>query len=506
MNLKDEERAIWEAFDKEVTALVEGGGTAQAIARISSGIASMESESMTAVRARALARRAELRLDLEDGEGAMTDAKRALSMGYREASVYGSAGWAAYYLDKSEQSRDYFDKALLLEPDGVSLLTGRALALIEFEEWELARADLTRVLQLDDEPGEALALLGEVCLRTNDLKGAVDYLGRALEEGPDAEIALNLARALYVKGDITGALTYVDFVEDDAEEMFFEALLFRSFLRAQNGMIDEARSDAIRASNLYPDEAFAFVQLAQVEMAAEKVNMVRKAAERAVLLDPSLPDAYLVRGAAYQMMGKEEEAAKDFKRAQKAPLELPLFLLGSAHGAIGAASQGGENLFDLFGAGGLFGKDGAAGFDPSTFASAFESLGGLGGLGGLGDFGNFAGFSPEAPGEEGEKRDSKDRKGKASKGPIPGMDPMGMLGQIFDESGNVKGSLKPLFDMALKNAPKIMKNMPPGLLAGVDPEELERLQKGEVSSDEIEARMREFYEMMKSGDEPEDEK
>ena len=476
--MNTEHAAIWEAFEAEVRDLVEGGDLGQGIERLTAAISSMGSdESMTLLRAKALARRAELKLDLDDGEGALTDARRAISMGEEGAAVFGAAGWAAYHLDKPEVSREYFDRALQEEEEEISLLMGRALALMELEEWDLARADLSRANHQEREDREVLALLGEVHLRSGDLKGAREHLEAAMELEADPDVALMLARVRYVSADMTGAMAIIDEAIEDDDELALEALLFRSFLRAQHGQTREARSDAIRASNLFPDEAFAFVQLAHVEMAAENVSMVRKAAERAVLLDPSLSDAYMVRGGAYQMMGLAEEAEKDFERAQRAPLELPIFLLGPAYEALGAELPfDGASLFDLFG------ESGAGGFDPSAFASAFGNLG--------------AGFGGGS-GEEGEKG--------GKKGPMPGMDPMGMLGQIFDESGNVKGSLKPIFEMALKNAPKIMKNMPPGLLAGVDPEELERLQGGEFTSEEIEERMKEFYRMMKSGTSPSDE-
>lgn len=489
--LSAEHEQIWGAFEKEVNDLVDGGDLNQAVERLTAAISSMGSdEAMVLLRAKALSRRAELKLDLDDGEGALTDARRAISMGAEGAATYGAAGWAAYHLDKPEAGREYFDQALQLDSEEASLLIGRALVLMELEEFELAKADLNKAHHQDREDREVLALLGELEMRSGNLESARKHLEAAVELAPEPEVALMLARVRYVSGDMTGALSIIDEAIDDDDDLALEALLFRSFLRAQHGQIRQARSDAIRASNLFPDEAFAFVQLANVELAAEKVSMVQRAAERAVLLDPSLPDSYMARGAAYQMMGMEEEAKKDFDRAQRAPLELPLFLLGPAYEAIGAANPfagAGASLFDLFG------EAGAGGFDPSSFASAFKDLGaGFGGFGG-----GFGGGGEEKEGEPGKK--------SAGKGPIPGMDPMGMLNQIFDDSGNVKGSLKPIFEMALKNAPKIMKNMPPGLLAGMDPEELERLQQGEVSSEEIEERMKEFYRMMQSGSSPSEE-
>jgi hypothetical protein len=90
-----------------------------------------------------------------------------------------------------------------------------------------------------------------------------------------------------------------------------------------------------------------------------------------------------------------------------------------------------------------------------------------------------------------------------------GMDPMAMLGQLFDDSGNIRGPLKPFFEMAFRNAPKIMQNMPPGLLGGFDPAQLQGMDLSNLSSEQIEEQMREFYKMMKDrggkpGEEDED--
>ena len=80
-----------------------------------------------------------------------------------------------------------------------------------------------------------------------------------------------------------------------------------------------------------------------------------------------------------------------------------------------------------------------------------------------------------------------------------GMDPMNMLGKIFDDSGNIRSPFKPIFQMAFKNAPKIVENLPPGLLGDIDKEELEKIDFSELSPEEMEERMRRFYQMMQSG-------
>jgi hypothetical protein len=91
-------------------------------------------------------------------------------------------------------------------------------------------------------------------------------------------------------------------------------------------------------------------------------------------------------------------------------------------------------------------------------------------------------------------------------GPGPfGVDPMKMLGQVFDEDGNVRPTFKPILRMAMKNAPALLKTMPPSMLknmGGIDPDQLENFDPSQLSEEELEAQMRLFYKMVQSGQNP----
>ena len=473
--LSKEHRAMWDQLDAELEPLFDGGALRQAAQRLTAALDAMgDGQQTERLRARLLIRRGECYLDLDEGEAALADARRSMEMGGRNAAASGLAGWASFYLDKSSQAREYFDEALREEPDDVTLLTGRALVLMELDEFERARADLTHALHQEPEDSEILGLRGEVHIQIGDLEAASRDLEAALAQAPEeSEYALMLARLHLVEGDVDRALEVVDSAVDEDEAFALEALLLRSHLHLVAGQSGAARADAIRASNLFPDEAFAFVQLAHVQLAEGKLGLARKAAERAVLLDPSLSDAYMVRGAAHQMDGEAEEAKEDFERASRAPAELPIFLLGPAREFVDGASLGiDSSLLEMLGEQ----SGSASGFDPSAFSGLFGG-----------------GSGPEGQADP-------------SAGPgMPGMDPMNMLDQIFDESGNIRGPLKPIFEMAFKNAPKIMENLPPGLLGDIDKEELEQLDFSEMSSREIEERMRQFYRLMKTGGRPTDD-
>jgi len=183
------------------------------------------------------------------------------------------------------------------------------------------------------------------------------------------------------------------------------------------------------------------------------VSLAMKAAERAVKLDPSLPDAYMVRGAALRMKGDSGAAREDLERAGQAPAELPMFLLGSFYEVL-EASGFNHSMMDLL----------------NQYSQRHGQEAGAG-----------------------------------TPGPMPGFDPQDVVENMFDDSGNIDDQIRPFLEMAIDNAPSILKNLPPGLLSGLgglDAEDLEDLDLSEMSSEDIESQMKQVFEMMQSGDNP----
>jgi tetratricopeptide (TPR) repeat protein len=451
-------------FDEILATLgpvLETGSHHEGIAQISALLDQTDLDE--AIKAELYVRRGELRIDVEENQQAIEDIRLAFELGASGAAPNGVAAWAFYNMEKFEAARRHFEQALAEAPDEIELLIGHALVLQELDELEHARADLSHAIHVEPTNAELFAMRSEVHLRMKDLAAAERDIRQARELDPeDPDYALTLARLLMVTGNLTGALEVADEAVGPGSDFSLEAILLRSHLRLLSGMSREARNDAMRASNRYSDEAFAFVQLAHVQLAEGNVTLATKAAERAVKLDPSLPDSYLVRGAALQMSGKQDEAREDFQRARQAPAELPMFLLGPAYELLDASGLN-MNILDMLD------DQAQGGFDPSRLDEAFQGFAGMPGMG---------------PG---------------------GLDPMAMLGQIFDETGSIRGPLKPFFEMAFKNAPKIMQNMPPGLLSnlgGFDPNQLKDLDLSNLSSEQIEEQMRQFYKMMQSGDHP----
>jgi tetratricopeptide (TPR) repeat protein len=456
---KEQEQQL-EAIEAEIEPLRahQGVGKRTAFKKARSSLDSILSNVPAAadyqlLRAALLALSADVYLDLGEPSRAIEDACAAIEGGWRRPNAFDAAGWANYSLDRPEAARDWFNRALEGDPDQISSLMGRALSLVDVGDFDHARSDLTHALKLDGSDAELYALRADVFVQMDKLDQAERDLVQARELAPDEpDYALQLARLLMIQGHSEQAAGVIDDAIN-TDETALEALLLRSHIHLVSGRNEQARADAIRASNNFPDEAFAFVQLAQVQLTSGKSNLALKAAERAVELDPSLSDSYMVRGLARQTRGETDGAKEDFDRAHQAPAELPMFLLGPCYGTS----------------------------DKAGFQATMREM---------------LSRSPEAVPEAGQH---------PGQPPFGNFDPRSLLGEVFDDSGQMKGRFKPLLEMAMKNAPNILKNVPPSLLknmGGFDPSQLEDIDLSEMSSDQIEAQMRQFYESMQSGEDP----
>lgn len=465
--LPEQLKSFYDAIVTEIQPFVDTESYPQAINRINMILQSIPTDQENRLlRAALLAKRGEMHMESESYEDAEEDIRHAIHNGMRVPPVFVLSGWTHYYLEDLDKSRQFFDRALEEDASFVDALMGRAMVLQELDDLDMARADLTHAIRFDERNASLYALRADIHILQENLDQAMNDIRKAREiDGDDVDYALAHARLEAVQGNFTRAASIVNQALQDDEDLSLEALLLRSYLSLLTNKKDEARSDAMTASNRFSDEAFAFVQLAQVQLAQGNTSLALKAAERAVKLDASLPDAYLVRGHARQAKGDETGAQEDFKRASSASPELPLFIFGSAYEAVDQDRFNGA-INQLYQKSTTPQKPAQPAADPFGGANPFAGMPGLGGMG--------------------------------------GMDPMKMMGQLFDEEGNIRPMFRPFLRMALKNAPSMLKNMPSSMTKnmGVDPEMLKNMDLDNISSEELEAQMKAFYQMMKAGQNP----
>jgi tetratricopeptide (TPR) repeat protein len=457
--LKKDQAEQLEAIDRELKTFLESELYYQAIERLDLILTSIgEFDDYRLLRGALLARRAEFNLELDDETQAWKDAQKAMNLGWYDARVHSIAGWAMYQTEQYDVALEQFNLAVDLDADRATSYEGRALVHMQLEEWDLARVDVSKSIQLQPDDSSAYASRAEVDIHLGALESAMRDIQKARQLDPtDRDYAHTHAALLVVGGDVKAAIQALN-VATKGDDASLESLLLRSVLRLTEGDIKGAREDAMRASNAHGDEAFAFVQLSQVQMAEGNPGLALKAAERAVKLDPSLPDAYLARANAFRLKGEDEAADTDYSRAKSEPLEMMDFIFGPLAEHLDAAAL-------------LKSKPEIAPKNAEApTGSPFAGMPGMG-IPGLG-----------------------------------GLNPAAMLDQVFDAEGNIKPAFRPIMRMAMKNAPSLLKTMPDGMLkkTGIDPNMLDNVDLDNIPEDQLEAQMKLFYKMVKSGQNPMD--
>ncbi len=445
----------------EIRPFLDKGAFDEALSRLSIILEGVPAEGeYKLLRGAFLARRAEFHLELQDENAAWEDAQEAMNLGWYNAALYSIAGWAMYHLDEPELAIEQFTRSIELDDTRTASLMGRAMVHMDDEEYDQARKDLSRVIVLEPTSGDALAARAEVSIYLETLKSAKRDIEKARSMDPqDPDFALLEARLSYVESDYKNAKKVLSETIKTGSEVL-ESLLLRSHLYLLEKDFKAARKDAIRATNLFPEDAISFVQLALVQYASQSYTLAQKAATEAIERDATLADAYYIRALSYKIVKEDEKAEEDFARIENQNLELADFLFGPL----------------------------SSGFDPEAFFS--ETL-------------SRADETPVESASTEKKRFSNPFSGGLP--PIPGMggmDPSKMLDQVFDKDGNIKPMFKPMLKMMMKNAPSMMKNVPPSMLkkmGNIDPKALDDFDPSELNEDQIEEQLKTFYKMVKSG-------
>ena len=472
--LPEELRAHYGVIVRELEPLIANGSYLQAIARVDMILNGIPADRPNRLlRAAFLAKRGEIYLEGDYHEEAEEDLRHAVHNGIKTPEIFAMLGWTHYHMDQADKARQWFDRALGERADWEGALMGRALVLQELDELDAARADLTRALAGATQRAELYSMRSEVFARQADIDSAERDIKAARAADPeDVDYAVSHARIMTAMGKPRLALETLEEALGEVERPGLEELLLRSHLRLINGELEGARQDALDATKRFSQEAFAWVQLAQIQLSEGENQAALESSERAVSLDDELPDAYLVRGAVRRLMGDAQASKRDLERASQTQPELPLFLFGAAYAAMDTSDFHAE-LFEK-----LRAHDPEPELETTTSTEAASP----------GPFGGFPGMGGGFPG-------------------MGGMDPMKMMSQMFDDEGNIRPAFKPIVRMALKNAPSILKNLPAGMLksmGGVDKEMLENVDLSNLTGEQLEAQMKQVYKVMKSGKDPQE--
>lgn len=296
--------------------------------------------------------RAIAKLNLEDYNGAETDASKAIELNPFLTDAWEVRGVARQNLGKNVDAIADYDHALQLIPRNRQLLFNKALAQSDIDDYE--GADSTFSALLTYYPGFDSGLLGRARLNLSrsDTVAAVADIDKAIGINPNAvnayimraDIAINrdsdfdAARAdldqairlqprlagLYVNRayvryklqDFFGAMADFDYAIE-LDPLNDHALFNRALLNMEAQANDRALDDLNRVLELRPDNISAHYNRTLIYM---KKGMWKEAlgdVELVIADDPGLPEPYFIRAEIYDHLGRAQKARADYDRGRR---------------------------------------------------------------------------------------------------------------------------------------------------------------------------------------------
>jgi len=197
--------------------------------------------------------------------------------------------------------------ACRLQPDDIPAQRRRADLLERLDRRDAARDIYQALLAKDADNAFARLGLGRVALHDGDITAAIEHLERAARALPDSRRAWSALARAYARADRTAdaeraarVAASLDQQDDHAgasDPVYYQVLaaarhaegaLRRSEMFRRAGRLDEALAAARRATELDPDNAYAWAGLGRILVQMGQYAAARDAAERAIDLNPNI--------------------------------------------------------------------------------------------------------------------------------------------------------------------------------------------------------------------------
>ncbi|GGB09083.1 XrtA/PEP-CTERM system TPR-repeat protein PrsT [Agarivorans gilvus] len=250
---------------------------------------------------------------------------------------------AAYYI-KTEQNQvalSYLDKVLAVNPDNLSAAYNKAVVYQNQGQFPQALALLETILAEHKQHAPSHLLMANIYFQQQQYKMVIEQLDTLLNHQPDNRTALELKlTTLSRTQQWEEALQLV-------KKLNREYILNQDYLRSyaevliQLQRFDEADYPLDLLISLWEDQALKLIDLASLQIAAQKPNDAKQSLLDALELDPSLARALLMLTSLELSQGQLAAAAKTLDKfeAQFSQTSQSLLLRGRLLLAQGKAQQ-----------------------------------------------------------------------------------------------------------------------------------------------------------------------
>ena len=184
--------------------------------------------------------RALTKIELSDFQGAIQDLKQCLNLEDDNDTVYYNLGYIYYLTGDYIESVNYYDSALLLNPDNTYYLTARGDSFLELDNYNLALNDYRKVISLDSEADLGYYGIALCHYYSENYDSARYYLSIAISLDPfDADYFYQRGSCKYILSDDEGAIKDLIMAVDN-DPTFIAPMQLLAEIYMENDLYDDA--------------------------------------------------------------------------------------------------------------------------------------------------------------------------------------------------------------------------------------------------------------------------
>ena len=261
------------------------------------------------------AERSKLYLEIENNQMAIGDLERAISLDSSNVSYHFSLAVIHYTIGNSDRALEGFNHCLLLDPNHVGALLKLAKIYFVFKHYPTAFDYINRALKVNEFLPEGYYLKGMIYKEIGDTVKSVSSFHTAREVKGDFYNASMQIALLYAK---TGNKLALEFYNDALRiaPQSIEAWYNKGMFFQEEDNLDSAHACYEKIIELDSTYSAAFYNRGFIHLVFEdKFNEAIVDFTEVLELDSTHCHAYYNRGYAYELLGNNKLAEKDYRKS-----------------------------------------------------------------------------------------------------------------------------------------------------------------------------------------------
>ncbi len=259
-------------------------------------------------------KRGQLLHELQEDSMAIVDYKKATSLDSSKAEYFSAIGDILFEHKDISGSVPYIERAIKLNPEDKQAQLKLAKLFVFIKEYTKAFQAINTVLRQDVYAAEGYFLKGMIYKDLKDTAKAISSFRTAVQvDAAYQEAFIQLGQLFSAQGDPIALAYYNNAYSADTTDVF--PLFARGVFyqdRKEYELAKKEYRNTILHNRLYLD---AYFNMGYVLMQQDSLDKALRQYELIASIDQTNAEAYYNKGLCYELMGKKQEAIKEYKQA-----------------------------------------------------------------------------------------------------------------------------------------------------------------------------------------------